>query len=449
MRAGRLQLGRNAALRAEGLLLLAAAGLAFGACAGPIEAREEQTHMGRAIQPIVGGKASGADQDSVVALARFENGARVGLCTATMVAANLALTARHCVSATDATAACDASGKPVAGALLHGDRVASTLAVYATTGGIAPLTTVEAGASAHGKTLVVDVDATTICNHDLAFVILDKAIASPIAPMRLAAPAAADPLIVVGFGITELGSLPAQRMRRDAVSLVGTGPMTYPDNPIYGVGDGELLVGESACSGDSGSPAFTALGAVVGVASRAGNGKPHDPANAASTCLGPTAHAVYAELRANQALTLRAFAEAGATPWLEGQPDPRTMKDAGAAGSSSGGTDTLPPPSGGGGASSAQASAAPDPAGAGGATLDPTGDRPPAASGGCSASGEPTHGAVEDALGIVFLFLLVLRFRSARRLRGAAANANANASTRIPYVDLGMRESFASLSDDR
>ena len=446
MRALRLQLGKNTALRAEGLLVLAAAGLALGACAAPIEGREEQAHMGRAIQPIVGGMVSGADQDSVVALARFENGARVGLCTATMVAANLALTARHCVSATDATAACNSSGQPVVGALLHGDRVATTLAVYATTGGVAPDTTVEAGASAHGKSLVVDADATTICNHDLAFVILDKALASPISPMRLAAPASADALVTVGFGITELGSLPAQRMQRDGVSLIGVGPMAYPDDPTYGVGDGELLVGESACAGDSGSPALTPLGAVVGVASRAGNGKPRDPANAASTCLGATAHAVYAELRASQALTFRAFAEAGATPWLEGQPDPRTVKqDAGSA--TAGGGDTLPPPAGSGAPPAAPPAAGDAPPAA--TPLDPTGTRDPAATSGCSASGEPTHGAVEHALGIVFLLLLVLRFRSRRRLQDADADGAEDPPGRIPYVDLGMRESFASMSDDR
>ena len=456
MRAARLQQERKTALRVEGLLVLAAAGLVFGACAAPADGHEQQTHMGRAIQPIVGGMVSGADQDSVVALARFENGVRVGLCTATMVAANLALTARHCVSATDATAACDSTGQPVAGALLHGDRDPTTLAVYATTGGVAPDTTMEAGASAHGKSLVVDATATTICNHDLAFVILDKAITSPISPVRLAAAAPADPLVVVGFGITELGTLPAQRMRRDGISLIGMGPMAYPDDPTYGVGDGELLVGESACSGDSGSPALTALGAVVGVASRAGNGKPRDPANAASTCLGATAHAVYAELHASQALTLRAFSEAGATPWLEGEPDPRAANDAGAGG----GTDTLPPPASGSGAAAANAApAAPSDPAAGGPALDPTGARDPAAGGGCSASAapvasaaEPTHGAVEDALGIVFLLLLVLRFRSAARLRetsDADAPSTRDANGRIPYVDLGMRESFASLSDDR
>jgi hypothetical protein len=446
VRSQRLQLGRNAPLRAEALLLLAAASLGLGACAAPAEGREEHDHVGRAIQPIVHGTASGTAQDSVVALARFENGARVGLCTATLVAANLAITARHCVTASDASAACGPSGAPVVGAMLHGDRVASTLAVYATTNGTAPDTTVEAGASAHGKTLVVD-DATTLCNHDLAFVILDKALTAPISPVRIAAPAMTDVLTAVGFGITEVGSLPTMRMQRGGIALVGAGPMAYPDDARYGIGNGEFLVGESACSGDSGSPALAASGAVVGVASRAGNGLPRDPNNAASSCLGATAHAVYAQVGANPALALRAFKEAGATPWLEGQPDPRTVKPAGSSSGSSGAA------TGTGSTSSdpTPAPAAPPAATGDEGALPPVGERDeePSVAGGCSASGEPTHGAVEDALGIVFLFLLVLRFRSARRRERAAPPRASDSKARIPYVDLGMRESFASLSDDR
>ena len=128
MRIDRLQLGRNAPLRAEAILILAVASLAFGGCSAPIEGNEEHAHVGRSIQPIVHGIASGTDQDSVVALARFENGARVGLCTATLVAPNLALTARHCVSVSDAAAACGSDGAPVVGAMLHGDRAPETLA---------------------------------------------------------------------------------------------------------------------------------------------------------------------------------------------------------------------------------------------------------------------------------------------------------------------------------
>lgn len=407
MHRDRIQLGRKRPLRVNEAVRIALASLAFTACSGSVEGGETQDHVGRSIQPIVGGIASGTEQDAVVVLARFENGARVGLCTATLVAANLVVTARHCVSQTDASAACASSGEPVVGALLHGDRPPASLAVFAVTGGVAPDTTTDAAASARGKTLVVD-SATTICNHDVAYVILDRSLTAPIAPVRLAPPAPADMLTAVGFGITEAGWLPASRMQRSDLALVGAGPMAFPDDARYGVGDAEFLVGESACAGDSGSPALASSGAIVGVASRAGNGKARDPNNAASTCLGATAHAVYAQLGADRALALRAFSEAGATPWLEGEPDPRV------AGGPPAGA-----PSGGNGRGAESDSAPGSQAGVGlGASASAAfdGREPEAgASGGCSMSGEPTRGAVEHALGIFAVVLLVVRLRSARR----------------------------------
>jgi hypothetical protein len=407
-----LQPGRKTTLRADARLVLAAASVVLGACAGGVEDPGEPRHLGRTIQPIVNGATSGAAQDSVVALARFENGVRVGLCTATLVASNLALTARHCVSATDASAACGSDGTPVVGAMLHGDRPATSLAVYATTNGVAPDTTLEPGASAHGKALVVD-DATTICNHDLAFVVLDTPLSAPRSPLRLAPPKASDVLTAVGFGITELGTLPSQRMQRSGLALVGAGPMAFPDDARYGAGNAEFLVGESACSGDSGSPMLAGAAgtpaAVVGVASRAGNGQPRDAANAASTCLGASAHAVYAQLGENQALVLRAFTEAGATPWLEGQPDPDAVKPVAPAGAA----DARP--------GAAAAAAAPPATAApsdGPSAMSPAGERDAApAAGGCSASGVPTRGPVDDALGIAFVLALVLRLRGVMRRR--------------------------------
>jgi hypothetical protein len=414
VRLPRLQQGRKTTLRVDAVLVLAAASLALGACAGGAEDRGEQGHLGRAIQPIVNGTLSGGEQDSVVALARFENGVRVGLCTATLVASNLALTARHCVSSTDASAACGSDGTAVVGAMLHGDRPAASLAVYATTNGAAPDTTNEAGASAHGKLLVVD-DATTICNHDLAFVVLDTSLGAPRSPVRLAPPSTGDILTAAGFGITEVGALPSQRMQRANLALLGAGPMAFPDDARYGAGNAEFLVGESACSGDSGSPMFAhAAGAatpaaVVGVASRAGNGQPRDASNAASTCLGASAHAVYAQLGENQALVLRAFAEAGATPWLEGQPDPDAVKPAtpAAPGAVAGGAHD---------ATSAPPAAAPGQASDG--TMTPAGSRDDApAAGGCSVSGDANHGPLEETLGIVFVLSLVLRLRDLIRRR--------------------------------
>lgn len=417
----------------EHALLIAAFGLALGGCAAPTEGGEPQGHVGRVIQPIVGGAASGIEQDAVVVLARFESGTRASLCTATLVAPNLVVTARHCVSATDASAACGSDGKAVVGAALHGDRAPATLVVFTAAGGLAPDTTTEAGAKARGKKLVVD-SATTICNHDLAFVVLDTAIAGPIASVRLAPPTGGEMLTAVGFGITEGGALPASRMQRGGLANVGAGPMAFPDDARYGVGDAEFLVGESACSGDSGSPTLASSGAVVGIASRSGNGKTRDPNNAASTCVGATAHAVYAQLTAN-AFVMGAFAEAGAKPWLEGQPDPRTAKD--------------PGPSAGNGPRGAQQGVDLPQSGAPMVASAEVGETPEAAVGGCSASGEPTTGAVEGALGIVFGLLLILRVRSARRHRDTDQRNSEVGNGRVPYRDLGMRESLASISDER
>src|SRR5205085_4182717 len=101
---------------------LAVLGWTYGGCAGPSDVGEPQPHMGRAIQAIVNGTASGGARDAVVVLARFEAGVRSGLCTATLIAPDLLVTARHCVSAVDSVTACASDGSPVSGAMLHGDR---------------------------------------------------------------------------------------------------------------------------------------------------------------------------------------------------------------------------------------------------------------------------------------------------------------------------------------
>ncbi|MBS2016086.1 MAG: trypsin-like serine protease [Deltaproteobacteria bacterium] len=360
--------------------------------------------MGRSIQPIVHGTASGGARDAVVVLARFEAGVRVGLCTATVVAPDLVVTARHCVSAVDPVTACDANGNPVAGAMLKGDRAPADLAIFASQGGRTPNFDDESFAVTRGKALVVD-DATTICNRDLAFVILTSKLKAPVAPIRLGPPSLGEPLTAVGFGVDETGEIPASRMERSGLSLLGAGPMTDPNDARYGIGDGELFVSESACAGDSGSPLLAKSGAILGVASRAGNGQPRDPNNLASTCVGPTAHAVYAQLGAAKALALRAFAEAGATPWLEGQPDPYAPRagakpNGGEAGAASGATATPP------GAIASR-------------PIPPSSlDDPEPSAGGCAASREPTRDAGPQTLGAAALLAGVLGLR--RRPRGSS-----------------------------
>jgi hypothetical protein len=86
---------------------------------------------------------------------------------------------------------------------------------------------------------------------------------------------------------------------------------------IYGIGNAEVMFGEAACLGDSGGPAFARSGALVGVASRVGNGLPRDPANSAATCTGTSAHSIYTHRGQSAELVARAFAEAGNVPVVE------------------------------------------------------------------------------------------------------------------------------------
>lgn len=384
---------------AYGIALL---GVAPPACTHRIEGESTQELLGRAIQPIIDGAASGARHDHVVILARFEDGGRKSLCTGTLVADSLVLTARHCVSATDASAMCGQDGAPVVGGVLHGDRAAADFAVFVGAAGVAPPSTDQGQASARGKALVVD-DARTICNHDVAFVVLDRALAAPIAQLRMGPPATGETFTAVGWGIDQTGSLPATRTERAGLSVVLAGPTAFPEDARYGVGSAELLVGESACSGDSGSPVLASSGAVVGVASRAGNGKPRDPSNYASVCMGETVHAVYTHLGAFQALVTRAFAAAGATPWLEGAGDPRAAKVDAAPPDGRGSTPSATPETA---VMAAPTPPEPEPEPAPG---------PGAAAGACTLGGAPSEDPVAFAIGATALLATVGRLLRRRR----------------------------------
>lgn len=334
-------------------------------------------------EPIIFGDPSGREHDAVVVLTTFANGQRRSLCTATLVAPNLIVSARHCVSDTDASTACSDDGKPVTGATIKADRRPEDLVVFVGRDGVALDTDVESNGTVRGAHVVVD-SSTTICNHDIAFVVLERKLDAPLAPVRLAKPMLDEPILAVGWGIDETGALPKSREVRGDLFIAGIGPGLYPGHARYGYGDTEFLVGESACSGDSGSPAFSPSGAVIGVAARAGNGEARDPSNQASRCMGDKAHVVYTWLGGHEPLVVRAFQEAGEPMWIEGQPDPRARPEA------------LPPPAR---ETGAPRTSAPEEHVA---AVVP-GEPETAALGGCSMPPEPKRGAVEYAAGFVAL----------------------------------------------
>ncbi len=352
---------------------------------------------------IVGGSPSKAD-DAVVLMLTHDpakdtaQGSYYVNCTATFVAPDILLTARHCVTkTTDGTFTCDKHGAIASGA---GGTMVTDFAPGETlvfVGAAFPENIAPETAHAKAKSFVHD-SAPTTCNADIALVVLDRAIPNAkLAPMRLETGVSlGDRLRVVGWGANETSYFPDVRMTRDGVTVAAVGPS---DTVLIGgqLGDKEFTASESVCTGDSGGPALdTSTGAIVGVVSRGQNKTPM--AQNGNGCVG-TEH-TFMLVSKFRALVERAFAVTGEVPWREGEPEPprkSAVVDAG--------TDAALeiPPNG----------ASPD---AGGPE---TGVTSPGDSPGCSAtSHEP---ASRGGAFVAGALALVVAARRKRRARGARA----------------------------
>ena len=254
-------------------------------------------------QAIIEGTPSGANADAVVFVQN--NQLRSG-CTGTLVAPNLVLTARHCVAETDASAACDARGVAHAGGRVLRDSPAASMQI------LTGRTSATLRARSVGSQVIVHPEGT-YCDRDVAFIVL----ASPITditpmPIRVTQPALGERITSVGWGLTEAGSPSTSRLMRSGVAVETLGP-------AFGVGPREFEVGESICSGDSGGPAITVSGAVVGVVSRGGGGA---GVGGAGRCVGASATNTYGGMNGREDLINRAFAAAGRSPNIEGGAAP-------------------------------------------------------------------------------------------------------------------------------
>jgi MYXO-CTERM domain-containing protein len=174
---------------------------------------------------------------------------------------------------------------------------------------------------------ILSTRATDICKEDLAFMVLDRELQGvAIAPMRLDNPVERyEELSVVGYGLpTNPAEVPpgyeAQRLRRDDVAVEAVGRRNGQAEGTYYARPGTFSLGESVCMGDSGGPALSDQGAVVGVYST----------NSVS-CTGSTARNFFTMLSEFKPLALQAYEAAGATPWLERQKRPGVWPDAGIA----------------------------------------------------------------------------------------------------------------------
>lgn len=196
-------------------------------------------------EAIVHGAADKGRHPSVVALlARDAAGA--SLCTGALVAPDLVLTARHCVSYLRS----EIVSCPSSAAQIRGDRAPSSIAV------LAGDDTRTAKEIARGAEILAPRSAV-LCGNDVALLRLDRPVHA-LAPMKVSAraPLVGRTITAVGYGLASTsGAAGAKRFRSDV--------------PILKVDATELVVGEASCSGDSGGPAIDErTGEIVGVVSR-------------------------------------------------------------------------------------------------------------------------------------------------------------------------------------
>lgn len=283
----------------------------LAACAAP-PGESSGERASRVAQPIIGGKPSDATQDAVALLVRYDPSLPGGMsadCSGTMLSPRIVLTARHCVSETDESAACNESGTADQGGHVLADFKPRSMFVF--TGVTRP--DILGGAGATRAAEIITNGAQVICNDDIALLVLEQPIANAkTAPVRLEGLASeGEKVTLVGWGLTEKGGLPDTRQQRAGVAIERVGPKPQ-------LGPKEIEIGEGACSGDSGGPMISeGSGAVVGVLSRGGNGIDR---SAPASCIGGVN--VYTSTGAHAELVRAAFAKTGETPWMEGQPDP-------------------------------------------------------------------------------------------------------------------------------
>ncbi len=199
------------------------------------------------------------DLTSVVGVARLSGG--FGLCSGSLIAPNLVLTARHCVSDTQQQVICSVSDFGPLGAASQ---------FYVTT-------RTQFTQDPSDYYTVADViglpDDNSVCGLDMALLVLDENVdpseAVPLVPRVDTPVAAGEEYFAVGYGATgDSGSGSGIRRRRDDLIADCFGDECNQSS----IKDTEWLGDTGICQGDSGGPAIDLQMRVVGVTSRGASG---------------------------------------------------------------------------------------------------------------------------------------------------------------------------------
>ena len=205
---------------------------------------------------IAGGELDEVNE-AVFALYTHFGGGAVGGCTASLIAPNLLLTARHCVSPSEG------EDRVICGSATFDDAVAGDQVI--STNDAVPN---RQSPTFRGASVRVPSEGADTCGFDIALITL----AEPI-PSSVAAPAvpridreveAGESYTAVGYGVDENGDPTEGRMVLRDLTVECSPGACGP----RGIESTEFLGETGVCSGDSGGPALDVNGKVIGVVSR-------------------------------------------------------------------------------------------------------------------------------------------------------------------------------------
>jgi hypothetical protein len=288
------------------------------ACSGPIDANEATSTTHEAIYG--GSPDNDTHANNAVVSLKIGEGTTFVLCSGALIAPNVVLTARHCVSVNITNSiACDSNGVSGNGDQMGADQTPSGIHIF-----VGPTPNFVGTPAANGKA-IFHPQGSIVCNSDMALLVLDQNITS-IAPLRIRMnkPVNAGEMVrSVGYGQNDEQLPIGTRIRKDNVGILAVGKTISTNSTALATN--EFEVGLSICQGDSGGPAISeTTGAVIGVVSRGAN------------CTDNFGH-VYTSLSGFGSVIQAAFAVAGGSATDEDSPPPQPATDAGTGGGGGGG----------------------------------------------------------------------------------------------------------------